>query len=127
VGPLVLDASVLIGLLHEDDAHHRAAVTAIEGAELASRPLRTPASAYSEALVTLARAGQLRAAADDIEAMAIAVVPLTKSIAERAALARATHDSLRLPDAIVLATARELGAELMTYDQRLARISSTRD
>jgi predicted nucleic acid-binding protein len=53
--------------------------------------------------------------------MGIAVTPLTAAIAERAAELRAAHDRLRLPDAIVLATARELGGDLMTYDYRLGR------
>ena len=34
---------------------------------------------------------------------------------------RAARDSLRLPDAIVLATARCNDAQLLTYDQNLAR------
>ena len=33
---------------------------------------------------------------------------------------RAKHDALRLPDALVLATTREHGGSLMTYDERLA-------
>jgi predicted nucleic acid-binding protein len=53
--------------------------------------------------------------------MGITVVPLTQPIAERAADIRARYQALRLPDAIVLATAREIDAELLTYDDRLAR------
>lgn len=56
--------------------------------------------------------------------MGIAVAPLTATIAERAAELRAAHDRLRLPDAIVLATARDLGGDLLTYDDRLARIAA---
>jgi predicted nucleic acid-binding protein len=48
---------------------------------------------------------------------------LTSSIAERAAGLRAEHDRLRLPDALVLATAEELDADLLTYDDRLSRIA----
>jgi len=50
--------------------------------------------------------------------MGIAVVPLTAPIAERAAGLRAQHDALRLPDALVLATAQAHGGSLITYDQR---------
>ena len=53
--------------------------------------------------------------------MGISVVPLTAPIAERAAELRAAHESLRLPDALVLATAQEHGGKLLTYDDRLAR------
>jgi len=80
-----------------------------------------PASAYSEALVAFARAGRVREAREAIAAMGITVTPLSATVAERASELRARHERLRLPDAIVLATARELQAELLTYDRRLAQ------
>jgi predicted nucleic acid-binding protein len=55
--------------------------------------------------------------------MGISIVPLNQTTGEHAAELRARHNGLRLPDAIVLATARELGARLMTYDRRLARLA----
>jgi predicted nucleic acid-binding protein len=54
--------------------------------------------------------------------MGILVAPLTAAMAERAAELRARHRRLRLPEAIVLACARELGGELLSYDARLARM-----
>jgi predicted nucleic acid-binding protein len=81
------------------------------------------ASAYSEALVSFARAGRTADARNAIAAMGMTVVPMTEPIAVRAAELRAHHDRLRLPDAIVLATARELGAQLLTYDAGLAKIA----
>jgi len=119
VGALILDASVLIGLLDSEDAHHEAAVEAVELADLAVRELTTPASAYSEALVAFARADRITDARNSIAGMGITVTPMSAAIAERAAALRASHTALRLPDAIVLATALELDGELMTYDQRL--------
>lgn len=62
-------------------------------------------------------------AREAIAAMGIAVTPLTEAIAERSAELRATHARLRLPDAIVLATANELGGELLSYDHRLAQLA----
>ena len=53
--------------------------------------------------------------------MEITIAPLTS--AERAAGLRAEHERLRLPDALGLATARELDADLLTYDQHLARVA----
>ena len=105
---LTLDASVLIGLLDSADAHHEQAVDEVDAADLAGETLLVAASAYSEALVSFARVGRIADARDAIAAMGINVVVMTKSIAERAAELRAAHDRLRLPDAIVLATAREL-------------------
>jgi predicted nucleic acid-binding protein len=44
-------------------------------------------------------------------------------IAERAAEIRSQHDRLRLPDAIVLATAGELRADLLTYDDSSSKVA----
>jgi predicted nucleic acid-binding protein len=55
--------------------------------------------------------------------MGITVVAMSQAIAERAAEIRGQHERLRLPDAIVLATARELGAELLTCDDRLDEVA----
>ncbi len=121
---LILDASVLIGLLDTADAHHHRAVEDVDGADSAGDTLLTPASAYSEALVAFARASRTPEARDAIAAMGITVVALSQEIAERAAEIRAQHDRLRLPDAIVLATARELRADLLTYDETLTKIAT---
>jgi predicted nucleic acid-binding protein len=123
VGALILDASVLIGLLDTADAHHANAVDDTEAADLAGRQLLAPASAYSESLVAFARAGRVREAREAILAMGIKVTPLTEAIAEHAAELRAHHERLRLPDAIVLATARELGGDLLSYDRRLIQVA----
>jgi predicted nucleic acid-binding protein len=123
VGTLILDASVLIGLLDTADADHALSVDEVEAADERGTTLLTPASAYSEALVSFARVGRVGDAREAIAAMGIAVTPLTAAIAELAAELRAAHDRLRLPDAIVLATARELGGDLLTYDNRLARVA----
>lgn len=120
---LILDASVLIGLLDRADAHHERAVADVEGADQEGRSLIVAASAYSEALVAFARAGRVAEARDAIAAMGIAVAPLTASAAEQAAELRAQHARLRLPDAMVLACARALGGDLLTYDEQLNRLA----
>ncbi|HMD56566.1 MAG TPA: PIN domain-containing protein [Solirubrobacteraceae bacterium] len=121
MGALILDASVLIGLLDIADSHHAGSIDDVEAADRAGQELLVPASAYSEALVAFARAGRVREAREAIAAMGITVTPLSATVAERASELRARHERLRLPDAIVLATARELQAELLTYDRRLAQ------
>jgi predicted nucleic acid-binding protein len=123
MGALILDASVLIGLLDSADAHHQRAVIDIETADSAGRTLIVPASAYSEALVAFARARRLADARASIAAMGIQVAPLTAAMAERAAEVRAGRKGLRLPDAMVVACARELRGELLTYDDYLASIA----
>jgi len=120
VGALILDASVLIGLLDTDDAHHERAVSDVEAGDQARRELIVPASAYSEALVAFARAGRLADARAAIAAIGIEIAPLTAAMAERAAELRADRRYLRLPDAMVVACAQEIGGDLLTYDDRLA-------
>jgi predicted nucleic acid-binding protein len=124
VGALILDASVLIGLLDVADVHHSRAVDDVESGDRAGRRLLTPSSAYSEALVAFARAGRLGEAREALAAMGLAVVTLTATMAELAAELRASHERLRLPDAIVVACARELGGELLSYDRRLMRVAT---
>jgi predicted nucleic acid-binding protein len=123
VEPLTLDASVLIGLLDSADAHHERAIEDVEAADRAGRQLLLPASAYSETLVAFARARRIDDARAAIAAMGITIVSLTETIAERAAELRARHGHLRLPDAIILATSRELSASLLSYDRRLSRLA----
>jgi predicted nucleic acid-binding protein len=123
VEALILDASVLIGLLDSADVHHGRSVDDVEAADREGLRLVLPASAYSETLVAFARAGRLDEARSAINAMGITVVALTDTIAERAAELRARHERLRLPDAIVLATARELGGRLLSYDRGLSRLA----
>jgi predicted nucleic acid-binding protein len=123
VEALILDASVVIGLLDAADPHHGRAVDDVEAADLDGQQLLLPASAYSEALAAFARARRLDEARRAIAAMGITIMPLTDTIAERAAELRARHERLRLPDAIVLATAQGLAGRLLSYDRRLSRLA----
>jgi predicted nucleic acid-binding protein len=123
VEALILDASVLIALLDTADAHHERSIEHVEAADRDGRRLLLPASAYSETLVAFARAGRIDDARQAIASMGIAVTPLSETIAERAAELRAQHSRLRLPDAIVLATAQERRGELLSYDRRLTQLA----
>jgi predicted nucleic acid-binding protein len=123
VEALILDASVLIGLLDSSDTHHDRAIDDVEGADREGRQLLLPASAYSETLVAFARARRLEEARRAITAMGITIVSLTDTIAERAAELRAHHTRLRFPDAIVLATAQEMGGKLLSFDRRLSQLA----
>ena len=79
-----------------------------------SERLALPASAYAEVMVGPQRRGQDAATTVDafIDALPAAVEPATRDIARAAAALRARHGrSLRLPDALVLATAEILGAD----------------
>jgi predicted nucleic acid-binding protein len=74
-------------------------------------------------LVAFARAHRPEEARRAITAMGITILSLTDAIAERAAALRARHSRLRLPEAIVLATAQEMGGSLLSYDRKLSRLA----
>lgn len=121
---VVLDASVVIAFLDAVDAHHRAAVAALTS--VSSEDLVLPASAYSEVLVGPARRGReaLAAAREFVSDFALTVAPLDAGIAERAAALRAAHRSLKLPDALVIATADVLSAaSVLTADRSWLRVT----
>jgi predicted nucleic acid-binding protein len=122
MGLTVLDAGVVIAVLDARDAHHAAARDALrEGRDLGDR-LVLPASAYAECLVGPARQGSDALEVVDalLDQLPVTVEPATRTVAAEAAGLRAKHGrSLRLPDALVVATARVLGADLLlTTDAR---------
>ena len=121
MGLTVLDAGVVIAGLDADDTHHAAAAHALGAARERGDSFIVPASAYAEILVRPAAQGSATVARVDaaLDAMAISIADADREIARRAATLRARHPSLRLPDALVIATAVELDADhLLTTDQR---------
>jgi len=124
VALVVLDASVVIAFLDPDDALHDAAVEALS--EHQHDELLIPTSAYAEIMVAPHRRGAeaVAAVAAFITDFSIRLEPLTPAMARAAAGLRSASRSLRLPDALVLATADELEADVvLTGDQSWARIS----
>jgi predicted nucleic acid-binding protein len=121
MGLTVLDAGVVIGALDASDAHHAAVTDALAGLRSRGDTLVLPASAYAEVLVHPARRGSATVARVDsaLDALGIEIAAADRDIARRAALLRGRHDALRLPDALVIATAGALDAdELVTTDHR---------
>lgn len=124
MGSVVLDASVLVALADPDDALHERAAGAVRKARDESAQLVMPATVLAEVLIAAARlgAGERRRACAAFRAIA-AVADINADIAERAAELRAKHGSLRLPDALVIATAILTGADrLLTGDRRMRRV-----
>jgi predicted nucleic acid-binding protein len=121
VALIVVDAGVVIALRSPQDAHHTAAVAAFE--RYRHDELVLPASAYAEILVEPAASGAaaLRRAKRIVDAFPLRIEPVTRDIAERAAVLRT---KLRLPDALVVATGELIGAEaILTADRRWATAS----
>lgn len=115
-----LDAGVVIGLLDANDAHHRAAHGALAGALERGDRLAMAASAFAECLVAPSRRDSaVQVVRQLFERLPIAIVPLDEEIAVVAARLRASHRALRLPDALVVATAMAGEADqLLTTDRR---------
>ena len=122
MGLTVLDAGVVIAILDASDVHHAAAAAAVTSARESGDTLVLPSSAYAECLVSPYRRGHDAVAVVDqfVDALPARVEPATRAIASSAAELRARHaGALRLPDALVVATALDLGADrLITTDTR---------
>jgi predicted nucleic acid-binding protein len=120
VGLTVLDEGIIIAVLDADDVHHQVAREALHHALERGERLALPASAYAEAMVGPHRRDRDATTTVDafIDALPAVVEPATRDIARAAAALRARHGrSLRLPDALVLATAEVLGADsVLTTD-----------
>jgi predicted nucleic acid-binding protein len=120
MGLTVVDAGVLIGVANDLDVHHRSARAAIAEVRAQGDTLVIPVSAYAEAAVHPHRLGPDAVSSFDrfIDAMPVRVEPATRAIGAEAATLRAEHGPrLRLPDALVIATAIAIGADrLITTD-----------
>lgn len=121
MGLAVLDSSVVIAAIDDQDAlHHRSvgAIRAIRGVH----ELAVPAVAYAEVLVgALLRDDQ---AVETVETFVLGapVRELSPAMARRAAAIRAEH-RLPLPDAMIVGTAVELDADvILTADRRWKKI-----
>jgi predicted nucleic acid-binding protein len=122
----VLDAGVVIAILDASDIHHHTAIQAVTTAIDRGDDLVLPASAYAEVLVAPHRRGAEAVGTVDafLDALPARIEPATRIVAARAAELRARHGTqLRLPDALVVATAMALGAErIITTDARWPRL-----
>jgi predicted nucleic acid-binding protein len=116
-----LDAGVIIAFLDADDAHHDAARSVLTDALDNTERLSLAASALAECLVGPARRGPkaVEVVRTLIKRLPASIVDLDAEIATRAAVLRARHRSLELPDALVLATAEQSRADrLITTDRK---------
>lgn len=116
-----LDAGVVIGFLDGNDAHHEAARSMLTKALQDGDRLAMASSAFAECLVGPARRGDvaIRRVHELFDRLPITIVPVGTDIAVIAARLRAKHRTLRLPDALVIATAMNDSADgLVTTDRK---------
>ena len=121
----VLDAGVIIALLDGRDAHHSSAKAALHECRDRRDEVVVPASAYAEILVGPYRHDVSAVGTVDsfLDALPARVEPISRAIAAEAAQLRAKHDALRLPDALVIATALALQADvILTTDRRWPKV-----
>jgi predicted nucleic acid-binding protein len=121
MGLTVIDAGVLIGFLDRNDVHHDAAQQALREMLERSDRIALPASAFAESLVAPSRIGADAVATvrDLTRRVPIDVANLDEDTAITAARLRARHPSVKLPDALVIATAITLDADhLVTTDRK---------
>lgn len=121
MGLIHLDAGVLIGFLDASDAHHPTSRAALADALQHSDHLALAASVLAASLVGPARRGEpaVQAVRNLVDRLPISIIPLDVEIATTAARLRAAHRALRLPDALVIATAIEQAADrLITTDRK---------
>jgi predicted nucleic acid-binding protein len=120
---VALDADVVIAFLDPSDAQHQRAV-ALLGAHLASGDdILIAATVYAEVIVRPLQHGTESKVDDFLAAIGAHIVAVDRALARRAAELRARHGTLRLPDALSLATALAGSAELLTLDRGLQRIA----
>lgn len=122
---IVADASVLIAFLADDDALHEAARAAL--GESADDDLVIGATTFMELLVGPYRRGarQAQIVRDFVDSLPIRIEPITSTIADAAARLRARHRGLAVPDALTIAVAHAIGADIiLTADRRWRTVSS---
>jgi predicted nucleic acid-binding protein len=115
---IVLDASVLIAQLDPEDAHHEAARSLLLA--VADRPLGAGVLTLAEILVGPIRAERLRDAERALAELEVTPIGLGSDAAIRLARLRAST-GLKLPDCSVLLAGQEVGGQVATFDERLAR------
>lgn len=119
---VALDADVLIAFLDPGDDQHSRAVGELRPRLTAGDELLVGATVYAEAIVRPLQQGTDATVDAFLDEAGVAVVPIDRTVARRAADLRARHPSLRLPDAMPLAVALESNASFLTLDKKLKRV-----
>lgn len=120
---IALDADIVIAFLDPGDDQHATAVAELRPRLAAGDELLAAATVYAESIVRPLQQGTEATVDEFFDAAGISIVPIDRAVARRAAVLRAEHQSLRLPDAMSLATAIMTGSALLTLDKKLRQIA----
>ena len=122
---VVLDSDAVVGFLDRDDALHDVADAAVRDV-VGEHRILVSAVTYAE-VMTGARLGHHDEAAVGgfFAELISAILPVDVPVADRAAEIRSRFRSLRMPDALILASAdTEASVDLIiTGDQQIAKVS----
>lgn len=120
---VALDADIVIAFLDPGDDQHASAVAELRPRLAAGDEMLAAATVYAESIVRPLQQGTDATVDEFFDAAGISVVPIDRAVARRAAVLRAEHQSLRLPDAMSLATAIATDSALLTLDKKLRQIA----
>jgi len=118
---IALDASTLVAHFDESDVHHGA----VRVLDLGAHTLVVSPITLAEFFVGPTRAGAMALAQDVTARIGLEVVPLSEDAPARLALLR-VETGLRLPDCCVVLAAEQTGADIATFDDRLANAARKR-
>jgi predicted nucleic acid-binding protein len=105
VGLILLDSTVIVGFLDADDALHEATVARFREI-VPTHPLVASAITYAEVTTGVALGHHPPETVDGFfQALVREILPADTPVAARAGALRGRHPSLRMPDALILATA----------------------
>lgn len=113
VGPIILDASVLIGHLDNNDPHHVRAVSLLGATD--GQVLGASTITLAETLVAPARAGRLADAQAALSRLGVRELALGNEASSRLARLRADL-GVKLPDCCVLLAAQEHAGAVASFD-----------
>ena len=118
MGIALLDSNTVIGFLDADDLMHQAADTAVRAA--ATEHVFVVSVVTVAELLTGAKLGHHdeRTVRRFFAQTTSTRIPLDEPVAERAAELRAAHKALKMPDALILATADLHADVVLTGDER---------
>ncbi len=114
---IALDAGVLIALLDAGDDHHEQAEALFT--THVDEPMTIGPINQAEVLVRAAREGRDQQLVADLAALEVTVTALPEDCGIRLARLRA-QTGATMPDCCVLLTALQVGADIATFDTRLA-------
>jgi predicted nucleic acid-binding protein len=123
VARVALDADIVIAFLDPGDDQHATAVAELRPRLAAGDELLSAATVYAESIVQPLQQGTDAIVDEFFDAAGISILPIDGAVARRAAVLRAEHQSLRLPDAMSLATAIVTDSALLTLDKKLRQIA----